>query len=39
VLKAPPDADISSVLARVDSQVHPAEGVMRAIDVDPAGML
>ncbi|MHB8049830.1 MAG: replication restart helicase PriA [Coriobacteriia bacterium] len=39
VLKAPPGADISSVLAQVDSHVSPMEGVMRAIDVDPAGML
>lgn len=39
VLKAPPDADISSVLAQVDGEVPSVEGVMRAIDVDPAGML
>lgn len=39
VLKAPPDSDMASVLAGVDGSVPAVEGVMRAVDVDPAGML
>ncbi|MDY0340937.1 MAG: primosomal protein N' [Coriobacteriia bacterium] len=39
VLKAPADADIASALSGVDGEVPPTEGVTRAIDVDPAGML
>ncbi|MBN2840457.1 MAG: primosomal protein N' [Coriobacteriia bacterium] len=39
VLKAPPGADIAAALAEVDGRVMATEGVVRTIDVDPAGML
>lgn len=39
VLKAPPEADVASVLAESDVAVVSPEGVTRTIDVDPAGML
>lgn len=39
VLKAPADADISTVLAQVDTVTPGVDEVTRSIDVDPAGML
>ncbi len=39
VLKAPADADISTVLAHVDAATPGVDEVTRSIDVDPAGML
>lgn len=39
VVKAPPGSDMSAVLASIDEQATVPEGVVRSIDVDPAGML